>query len=206
MQQVLVIHGGTTFQDYNSYLEYLSNKPIYLDRFLPTRFWKERLQDDLGDSYQVLTPKMPNPTNARYSEWKLWFEHISELLDDNVILIGHSMGAIFLAKFLSENTYKPKVRATILIATPYDDESIEDLTDFKITSLSSKLSEQAGILTIINGLDDPVIAVSDIEKYQADLPNAVFHTLSAPDHFVRESFPELIEIIKEVSHPYSLAP
>lgn len=144
MQQVIVIHGGTTFQDYDAYLQSLSEKKLDINRFVYTPMWKELLQDTLGSEYRVLLPSMPNSTNARYSEWSAWFTHLSSLFSDNCILIGHSLGGIFLAKYLSENTLPVNIKATVLVAAPYDDESIEDLTDFKIVKLSERLPGQAG--------------------------------------------------------------
>ena len=180
MQQVIVIHGGTTFKDYDSYLQSLSQKKLDINRFIYTPKWKEKLQDVLGNEYQVLLPSMPNSTNARYSEWKIWFEHISSLFAHDCIIIGHSLGGIFLAKYLSENTLPVKIKATILVAAPYDDQ----------------LTEQAGRLVFINGLDDPVVPATEMKKYQRRLPNAEFIVLPAPDHFVREKFPELIYLLK----------
>lgn len=198
MQQVVVIHGGTTFQDYDMYLKSLSEKKLGIDRLIYRPMWKELLQDNLGSEYQVLLPSMPNSTNAQYSEWKLWFDHISSLFSDNCILVGHSLGAVFLAKYLSEYALPVKIKATILIAAPYDDESSEDLTDFKIVKLSDRLAEQAGRLVFFNGMDDPIISVSDLSKYQDQLPSAEFKILSAPDHFVRAHFPELISLLKNI--------
>lgn len=198
MQQVIAIHGGTTFKEYDDYLTSLSNKALYVERLQFRAGWKELLQDNLGDSYQVLLPTMPNGTNARYSEWKLWFEHVSSLFSDDCILVGHSLGAIFLAKYLSENTLSFKVKATILVAAPYDDESEEDLTDFKITEITSRLTKQAGRLVFFNGEDDPVIALSELEKYKAALPTAEFIIQPAPDHFARVEFPEIVSLIKEL--------
>jgi len=196
MQQVIVIHGGTTFKEYDRYLASLSTKKVIVDRYVYTPMWKELLQDNLGEGYQVLTPTMPNKTNARYTEWELWFENLSSMFTDDCILIGHSLGAIFLAKYLSEQTLQFKVKATILIAAPYDDESIEDLTDFKIESLSEKLTAQAGKFVFINGMDDPVISQADLMKYKHAVPTAVFMILPAPDHFVRAEFPELVSLLK----------
>lgn len=198
MQQVIVIHGGTTFQDYDSYIRSLSEKKLDINRFIYTPKWKELLQENLGSEYQVLLPSMPNSTNARYSEWSTWFTHISELFTDNCILIGHSLGGVFLAKYLSENQLAFKVKATILIAAPYDDESAEDLTEFKIEELTNRLTEQAGRLVFFNGSDDPVIAISEQKKYQEQLPSAEFNTLTAPDHFVRTDFPELVTLLKSL--------
>ena len=198
MQQIIVIHGGTTFQDYDMYLKSLSEKKLDINRFIYRPMWKELLQDNLGSEYQVLLPSMPNSTNAQYSEWKLWFEHISSLFSDNCILIGHSLGAVFLAKYLSENSLSVKIKATVLIAAPYDDDSVEDLADFKIVKLSERLTEQAGRIVFFNGMDDPVISNLDLSKYQNQLPAAEFKILSAPDHFVRVDFPELISLLKNI--------
>lgn len=198
MQQIIVIHGGTTFQDYDTYLKFLSEKKLDIDRFIYRPMWKELLQKNLGNEYQVMLPSMPNSTNARYSEWKLWFENISNLFSDDCILIGHSLGAVFLAKYLSENSLTAKIKATILIAAPYDDESAEDLTDFKLIKISERLTKQAGRIVFFNGIDDPVISSSDLHKYQNQLPSAEFNLLSAPDHFVRADFPELINLLKKI--------
>lgn len=196
MKQVVVIHGGTTFANYDDYLQFLAEKPVSIDRMSYKPMWKELLQGKLGDNYQVILPTMPNKTNARYAEWKLWFTNISKLFEDNCILIGHSMGAIFLAKYLSETKVRYKIKATILVATPYDDESDEDLSDFKLTKITDLFTAQAGKVTTINGEDDPVISHSDIQKYRNDLPGADFMTLPAPDHFVRTNFPELLQLIR----------
>lgn len=198
MKQVIVIHGGTTFSNYEDYLHYLRTKPISIDRLKYQPYWKERLQEDLGNEYEVLLPSMPNGTNARYSEWRLWFEHLTSVLADGCILIGHSLGAVFLAKYLSENTFPTKIKGTILIAAPRSDESQEDLGDFKLDKTSEQFSAQAGKVTLFFGKDDPVIPSTEIKKYQQDLPSADFRIISAPDHFVRPTFPELLETIQSI--------
>jgi hypothetical protein len=47
-------------------------------------------------------------------------------------------------------------------------------------------------------MDDPVISNLDLSKYQNQLPAAEFKILSAPDHFVRADFPELISLLKNI--------
>ena len=198
MQQVLVIHGGTTFAQYGEYVKSLSSKTITVDRLTYQPIWKERLQDNLGYAYQVLLPSMPNKTNARYSEWKTYFKNLETIMTDDCILIGHSLGAVFLAKYLSENNISYKIKATILIAAPHSDETEEDLTDFKMTAVTDLFTKQAGKVTFFFGSDDPVIAQSEIEKYQTEVPSAEFNILLAPDHFMRQDFPELAKVITEL--------
>ena len=74
MKQVVVIHGGDSFDTYEQFIDSLKNWDVSLETFLPrTPDWKANLQSDLGSEYQVLTPSMPNKSNARYEEWKIWF-------------------------------------------------------------------------------------------------------------------------------------
>lgn len=198
MKQVIVIHGGTTFSDSDKYLDYLRTKTISVERLMPTGSWKDSLQSTLGDDYQVLLPSMPNATNAQYDEWKLWFGRIVEVITDDCILIGHSLGAIFLVRYLSENVFPKHIATTILIAAPFDDESAEDLTDFKLTQVSELFTKQAGKVIFFMGPDDPVIAPSELEKYRTALPTAEYNILPAPDHFVRPEFPELVRIVRSI--------
>lgn len=198
MKQVIAIHGGTTFARYEDFLKSLSTKKLIVERFTYKPIWKELLQENLGPEYQVLLPSMPNKQNAKYSEWKIWFDHFSEIAEDDCIIIGHSMGAIFLAKYLSENKFPRKIKATIMIAGPYDDETGEDLTDFKLEGISELFKSQAGRTVFFFGHDDVVTPESEIKKYQADLPSAEFNIMSAPDHFMRVEFPELLNTIKQL--------
>jgi predicted alpha/beta-fold hydrolase len=47
---------------------------------------------------------MPNKLNARYHEWKIFFEGILSKLDreDEITLVGGSLGGCFLLKYFSE--------------------------------------------------------------------------------------------------------
>jgi hypothetical protein len=36
--------------------------------------WKKWLAEGLSQHYEVMRPDMPNTMNAKYAEWKIWFE------------------------------------------------------------------------------------------------------------------------------------
>ncbi|PJA63702.1 MAG: hypothetical protein CO160_02405 [Candidatus Portnoybacteria bacterium CG_4_9_14_3_um_filter_43_11] len=154
------------------------------------------MRKDLGNRFDVLFPKMPNPMNAKYDEWKILFEKIAPLLDNNVILIGHSLGAIFLVKYLSENKFPKNILATLLVSPPYDDEDMEEsLGDFVPKSLD-KLNKQGGKIFIYQSKDDKVVPSSHLEKYKKALPNAIIREFKKRGHFDQPKFPELIKDIK----------
>src|SRR4051812_10882369 len=102
-KQVVVIHGGDTFGTYEEYIAFLKDFAIDSLEYFMKMGWKDTLQESLGGAYQVILPKMPNKINAKYVEWKVWFEKLLPLLNNEIILIGHSLGGTFLAKYLSEN-------------------------------------------------------------------------------------------------------
>jgi len=195
-QQVLVVGGGNTFPDHNSFINSLRDTPVNLDRLRYHKSWKSSLQQELGPSFDVLIPQMPNTANASFSEWSIYFNKVKRLLDQDVILVGHSLGGIFLAKYLADDTLRSDFlflyKAVILIAAPYSDESEESLGDFK---LIVPILENAHLF---HSTDDPVVPYSEMAKYRKVLPNSTLYIFNDRQHFNQETFPELVELIRKL--------
>lgn len=197
-KQIVVIHGGDTFDTYEEYLDYLNNYEFNPDG-LKRRGWKDTLEEKLGKGFEVFLPNMPNAINAKYNEWKIMFEKLFPFIEDNIILIGHSLGGIFLAKYLSENSFPKKILATYLIAAPYDDKDSEDsLGDFVLPATLEKFEKQGGRIFIYHSEDDSVVPFVDFEKYKKALPKAKAISFKDRDHFGQTEFPELIENIQRL--------
>lgn len=196
-KQVLIIHGGDSFEAYEEYLSFLKKFEIDFDR-LKSKGWKETLADKLGASFEVIQPKMPNSMNARYSEWKIWLEKYFPILRDNLILVGHSQGGIFLAKYLSQNMFPKKISATFLIAAPYNMDSKESLVDFALTKNLKRFEDQGGEISLYHSEDDPIVPFSDLGRYEMDLPKAKVKTFKNRGHFQDEELPELVEDIRSI--------
>lgn len=197
-KQILVIHGGTTFDTYREYLSFLRKAKISLDDFRPRSDWKDNLSKKLGKNFDVLQPSMPNKKNARYKEWKIWFDKIIPLLDKRIVIVGHSMGGIFLAKYLSENIVPRLIVATILVAAPYDNSTgNESLGDFKLPQSLIKFAKQSKKIYLIQSEDDPSVPFDNLEKYKKGLPDAKTVIFKDRGHFRQETFPEIVKLIKE---------
>ncbi len=197
-QQVLIIHGGTTFSSYKKYIDGMKAIVLELEKLKYRLDWKDSITADLGDDYEVLVPKMPNWTNAQYNEWSIWFEHIIPLLNNNAVLVGHSLGGIFLAKYLSENIIPVKIKAVILISAPYEALGSEELASFELSEPLSKLNEQAEKIFLIHSEDDAVVPLDHVYKYHNDLPNSNVVLLKDRGHFKQDHFPELVNLIKNL--------
>src|SRR3989344_3362296 len=117
--QVLVIHGGETFKNEKDYLQYLKNKKVSVEKRV--NWAGDYLEKNLGRGYQIIRPRMPLQDNARYRDWKIMFERYIPLLKGNFILMGNSLGGIFLAKYLSEQVLPKKALSVYLTCPPFDD-------------------------------------------------------------------------------------
>ena len=199
-QQVLFIHGGEAFSDYNAFLKYLAVKEIHDPLGLEKgRRWSKTLREDLGDACEVYMPQMPNSWNAKYEEWKIWFERHFEFLRDGVILIGHSQGGYFLAKYFTENEVPFHVKALYLLASPFrpDDFGDEDGGDFAFdTAQVGNIADRVERIYILHSADDPIVPFAHGEQFAAALPVAEFVRFEDKGHFLGEEFPELIQSIR----------
>ncbi len=192
-QQIIVIHGGTTFGSAEVYLKSLNSSVVDLDKLRYRKDWKDTLQETLGSTFDVFQPRMPNSNNAQYSEWKIVFEKILDQVDDNVIVVGHSLGALFIVKYLSENNPTRKIRSLFLIASPLDDETDESLGSFVVDSDKVKnIHKRTEKIYFYFSKDDPVVAFSEAEKYMKKFPDAIFRILDGRGHFKQENIPELV--------------
>lgn len=196
-RQVLVIHGGDAFATQEEYVSFLESCTVSLADGRG-RGWKSRLIESLGSEYGVTLPRMPNPLNARYAEWKLWFEKYIPLLEDGVVLVGHSFGGSFLAKYLSEERFPKKIRATFIIAAPYDKDSNRDVVEFVLPQSLALLQDQGGEVYLYHSKDDQVVAFSELEKYTKELPSAHTRIFEDRGHFLQEELPEIVEDIQSL--------
>lgn len=197
-KQVVFIHGGEAFSNYEMFLKYLREDTI--DPYKkPARRWHQALPDDLGDEYEVFLPHMPNAENAHYLEWKIWFEKYIPFLRDGVMLIGHSQGGYFLSKYLIENAFPVAIGALYLVAAAFEpaDFGGEDGGDFRFdTAQLPRLQDLVQKIVIFHSNDDFVVPVAHARKYKEALPKAELVIFEDRVHFWQESFPELIAHIK----------
>ena len=193
-QQVCIIGGGETFGSDTEYLSYLQSKELSYERLLYAPSWRNWIAEQLPD-HDVLLPSMPNKQNAKYEEWSLYFSKIVPFLEPSAILVGHSLGGIFLAKYLSEHPPVEPYAKLILLATPYSDETNESLDGFTIDS-AKNLPNVAREIHLMHSEDDPVVPVAELEHYAADIPTAIVHRFIDKHHFIGSTFPELLELIK----------
>lgn len=196
--QIVIIHGGMTFKSRKDYLHFLKTRSISLE---DKKKWSgEYLAQTLGKNFQIIRPRMPQADNAKYQEWKIHFERYFPHLRNNLILIGTSLGGIFLAKFLSENKFPRKILSVYLVCPPFDNTLPEEdlVGGFKLKSDLSLIEKNCKHLNLLFSKDDPMVPLSQARKYQQKLRTTRFIIFKSKNgHFQVAEFPEIVWMIQE---------
>ena len=192
-----MVHGGMTFKNKKDYLRFLKTRQISIEKKI--RWGEDYLDKTLGKNFEIIRPRMPLQDDAKYTDWKIYFERHIPYLRNNVILIGSSLGGIFLAKYLSEHKFPKKILSTYLVCPPFDDTCFEEdlVGGFKLKSDLSLLENNSKNLTLLFSRDDDAVPVSHAEKYRRRLKNAkIIVYKSKNGHFKISKFPEIVKMIR----------
>ena len=197
-KQIVLIHGGMTFKSRKDYLYYLKNRKISIEKKIK---WSEAYLDKkLGKDFEIIRLSMPLKEDAKYNEWKIHFERHFPYLRNNIILVGSSLGGIFLAKYLSENKFPKKILSVYLICHPFDNTIKGDdlVGGFKLKLDLSMIEKNSKKINLLFSKDDDIVPISHAKKYKSKLRNAkIVIYKSKNGHFKISKFPEIVKMIKE---------
>ncbi len=200
MNQIIFIHGWETFDDKEQYHDFLRDKKYDPYKVKESR-WRDSLEEKIWNNFEYFFPAMPAKQNADYEAWKIWFEKVLPYIhNDKLVLIWHSLGGIFLAKYLSENMFSKKIDQLHLVAPVFDDSGMiwEWVWSFELweQELFSNISNMTEKIFLYHSRDDFVVPYDHSEKYLEYLPDADLISFEDRGHFLQAEFPELIENIK----------
>lgn len=153
------------------------------------------LRDALGGGYDVRSPKMPNEGSPEVEAWK---ERISEELaamDGEAVLVGHSLGALFLLKYLSEEEPQKPVAGLFLVAAPYVGTGGWEVQEGALREdFASELPEGLQVF-LYHSRDDEVVPFAHLALYEAKLPRATVRGFADRGHQFGD---DLSEVARDV--------
>lgn len=192
-----MVHGGMTFKNHKDYLHWLKTREVSAVR---NPYWEADLEEKFSKRFEIVRPRMPLQDNAKYRDWEIAFERYLPLLRKNFILIGSSLGGIFLAKYLSEHQLPKKALSVYLVCAPFDgDLPNENLAGgFHLKSDLSLIEKNCKNLYVLFSEDDDVVPVTHAEKYRKKLKRAYIGIYrDKKGHFTAPNFPEILGMIKK---------
>ncbi|MFA5947871.1 MAG: alpha/beta fold hydrolase [Candidatus Gracilibacteria bacterium] len=153
MKNVIIIHGTEGYPEEN---------------------WFPWLKKELEkDGYNVIVPQFPSPPiiPAKISEWFDVFDNYKQFVDEDTILIGHSLGGVFTLRVLEKLEYS--IKAAIFVGTPigvrpilnYDRDNSFSGFSFDWNSIITK----AHHFEVFQSDDDPYVSLRNGEQLAKNL-------------------------------------
>lgn len=157
------------------------------------------LRRGLREDHVVLYPKMPDPDNPDYELWKLTLDRELSALEDEIILVGHSLGASVLLKYLSEEPCKKSIAGLFLVAPVYFGKK-----DWRVSEYALKRGFETELLTIsriflYHSRNDTVVPFAHLVQFADKLPNSICRAFEDRGHLFTMGLPELVDDIKNLS-------
>jgi uncharacterized protein len=152
------------------------------------------LRDALGDAYDVRYPNMP--VSLEYESWKEQIASELAALDGDVILVGHSLGASVLLKYLSEEKVEKPVSGLFLVASPYWGAEDWEVSEYALQEgFASRLPSELPVF-LYHSRDDDVVPFAHLALYTEKLGQATVREFDGRGHQFNDDLSEVALNIK----------
>jgi uncharacterized protein len=158
------------------------------------------LQKVLGKGYDINYPAIKSDESASDFGWTQQIgEKISKTKND-LILVGHSFGALMILKYLSENSVNKKIEGIFLIATPFWDGNEDWQIGLKLQEdFADKLPGEVPIF-FYHCQDDEEIPFSHLYYYKQKLTHATFREIKSGGHQLNNDLALVANDIKNLTN------
>lgn len=165
----------------------------------PDENWFPWLKKELQyKKCNVIVPQFPTPKGQTLENWLKTFEQYSDLVGEDSIFIGHSLGGLFMLSLLE----KYKIKLAVFVASfgklpgnKFD----EGMTTFAKDFDWQKINENCHKAMVFYGDNDPYVGFGTAQQLSRNL-HGKFHLVKGAGHFNGSSgwvkFPLLLEELK----------
>ncbi len=156
------------------------------------------LQEKLGPSFNVRYPQMPNEDAPDFG----WGQKIDEeiaAIKGEVILVGHSLGASSLLKYLSENKVKSTIRGVFLISTPFWSGDQEWEQGLVLREGFEDALPGSVPIFMYHSRDDEEVDVANVTTYANKLPQAATRIMASGGHQLGNDLTQVAQDIRNLT-------
>lgn len=167
----------------------------------PEENWFPWMKSELAKmGYKTIVPQFPTPQGQTPEKWMSVFKQYEDLLNEDTILIGHSLGGTFLLHVLEK--YDTQIAAAHFIATPIGIMPIKNIkTDKPFLENPfdwDKIKSRTANFSVFHSDNDPYVGLENGKKLAQNLGVTLTFIKNA-GHFNKAAgytkFPELLSII-----------
>lgn len=142
----------------------------------------DSLQAVLGDAYEVSYPELQSDESVSDFDWPRQIGQAINDIEGDLILVGHSLGASLMLKYLSETNTRKKISGIFLIATPWWSGDADWVKGLKLQhDFPGKLPGDIPIF-LYHSKDDDVVPFEHLSLYAQKLPQASIHEIEEGGH------------------------
>jgi len=155
----------------------------------PEENWFPWLKKELEQKgYKVFVPQFPSPPKvpAKISEWFEVLKNYEQYIDENAILIGHSLGGVFTLRVLEK--LESPIKAAFLIGTPIgirpllNYERDDSFSGFNFDWENIKKKTQQFQFVVFQSDNDPYVCLENGEQLAKNL-NVKLNFVANAGHF-----------------------
>lgn len=160
------------------------------------------LRHALGPRFEVRYPAMPNEDDAPYEQWRQRIEQELADMPGPVVLVGHSVGASVLAKWLSEREDDNAIAGVFLVACPFwggDGWRYEGSEELALPHGSAASFATAVPVYLYHCRDDAIVPFDHLALYARALPQATVRALDEGGHQLNGDLSEVARDIESLS-------
>lgn len=186
MQTAIILHGMPSKDEYYD----LTCSSPSNSHWLP---WVQHQL--LLNNILTQTPELPHPYQPEYDQWREVFEQFP--IHENTHLIGHSCGAGFLVRWLSEHNVRV---GKVALVAPWLDPTHQFAPDFFTFVLDKDIVQRTAGTKLFVSSDDSDDIQQSASLLTEGITNLQLQTFSNRGHFIFDDmktnkFPELVDFI-----------
>jgi uncharacterized protein len=156
------------------------------------------LQEALGKDYEISYPRMQTDDAAPDFSWLKQIGKEIAKLNDDVILVAHSLGASLLLKYLSENKVPKKAAGIFLASTPFWSGKEEWVQGLKLQEDFAEGVPENSRIFFYHCRDDEEIPFDHLASYRNKLPLATFREIENGGHQLGNNLNLIAKDIKDL--------
>lgn len=161
--------------------------------------WDDKLVNslsrELGEGYEVRYPRMPDEDDPSHARWSPAIRREVAELEDDAVVVGHSVGGTILIHALAEQPPARRLAALVLIAAPFVGPGGWPGEEFDLPDdLGAKLPHGARV-HVFHGLEDDTAPPAHADLYARAIPQALVHRLPGRDHQLNNDLSDVARVI-----------
>jgi predicted alpha/beta hydrolase family esterase len=151
----------------------------------------DSLRQELGPDYEIRYPLMPDEADPDFATWKAELARELDALDDEAVLVAHSIGATILVHTLAQQPPRRHPAGIFLVAMPFIGDGGWESNDIAAEpNIGAKLPAHSRVY-LYQGTADDIVPVTHLDLNAKAIPHAAVRKLSGRDHQLDNDMTEI---------------